>query len=63
MGSKPKKPEPVAAQTKLIDLGDDDETGASSIEKDIKRLRKKNQTVFAGETGGASGYGGNTKMS
>ena len=59
MGSKPKKPDPVAPQAQLIDLDATSETGASNFEAELKRLRKKSQTVKAGETGG---YGGNTNL-
>jgi len=59
MGSKPKKPDPVAAQTQLVDLEAEGEGGSSNFEAELKRLRKKSQTVKAGETGG---YGGSTRL-
>ena len=59
MGSKPKKPDPVAPQTTMVDLQAQDEGGASNFEAELKRLRKKSQTVKAGETGG---YGGSTRL-
>jgi len=59
MGSKPKKPDPVAPQAQLVDLQSSDEGGASNFEAELKRLRKKSQTVKAGETGG---YAGNTNL-
>ncbi len=59
MGSKPKKPDPVAPQAQLVDLGTESEGGASNFEKELKKKRAKAQTSFAGETGG---YGGNTNL-
>jgi len=59
MGSKPKKPDPVAPQAQLVDLATDTEGGASNFEKELKKKRKQAQTQFAGETGG---YGGNTNL-
>ena len=59
MGSKPDKPKPVAPQAQMVDLQAQDEGGASNFEAELKRLRKKSQTVKAGETGG---YGGNTTL-
>ena len=59
MGSKPKKPDPVAPQAQLVDLQTDTEGGASNFEKELKKKRKQAQTQFAGETGG---YGGNTNL-
>ena len=59
MGSKPKKPDPVAPQAQLVDLQTDSEGGASNFEKELKKKRAKAQTQFAGETGG---YGGNTNL-
>ena len=59
MGSKPKKPDPVAPQAQLVDLETDSEGGASNFEKELKKKRKQAQTQFAGETGG---YGGNTNL-
>ena len=59
MGSKPKKPDPVAPQPQMVDLATDTEGGASNFEKELKKKRKRAQTSFAGETGG---YGGNTPL-
>lgn len=61
MGSKPKKPDPVAPQAQLVDLQAEGATegGASNFEKELKKKRKASQTQFAGETGG---YGGNTNL-
>ena len=59
MGSKPKKPDPIAPQAQLVDLATDAEGGASNFEKELKKKRKAAQTQFAGETGG---YGGNTNL-
>ena len=59
MGSKPKKPDPVAPQAQMVDLATDTEGGASNFEKELKKKRKQAQTSFAGETGG---YGGNTNL-
>ena len=59
MGSKPDKPKPVAPKAELIDLDADSASGASNFEAELKRLRKKAQTKFAGETGG---YAGNTNL-
>ena len=59
MGSKPKKPDPVAPQAQLVDLQTDTEGGASNFEKELKKKRKQAQTSFAGETGG---YGGSTRL-
>ena len=58
MGSKPKKPAPVAPQAQLVDLATDTEGGASNFEKELRKKQAQAQTQFAGETGG---YGGNTK--
>ena len=59
MGSKPKKPDPIPSPAQLVDLQAQDEGGASNFEAELKRLRKKSQTVKAGETGG---YAGNTNL-
>ena len=58
MGSKPKKPEPVAPQTQMFDLTAEGDKGGSNFEEELRRLRQRSQTVKAGETGG---YGGNTQ--
>ena len=63
MGSKPKKPAPVAPQAQLVDLATDTEGGASNFEKELRKKKAQAQTQFAGETGGyQSGYGGNTNL-
>ena len=59
MGSKPKAPKPAAPQAQMVDLQATDEGGSSNFEAELKRLRKKSQTVKAGETGG---YAGNTNL-
>ncbi len=57
---KVSKPKPVPAQAQLVDLQAEGADGASNFEEELKRIRKKNQTVKAGETGG---YAGTTKLS
>jgi len=59
MGSKPKKPDPVAPQAQMVDLQAEGEKGASNFEAELKKRRKQSQTKQAGETGG---YGGNTTL-
>lgn len=61
MGSKPKQPKPAAPQAQMVDLATEGEGGASNFEAELKKRQKRNQTKFAGETGGA-GYGGNTQL-
>lgn len=56
---KVKKPDPVPAQAKLVDLQAEGASGASNFEAELKKRRKQSQTKMAGETGG---YGGNTQL-
>lgn len=64
MGSKPKAPKPAPAPAQLVDLGQET-SGRSNFEQELKRLKKKKQSVYGGETGGyqgSGGYGGSTNL-